>query len=543
MPSRLAKLISVVLVLAAVPFLAVSPVEAKEPVGPLPTPEDFVIQQYEDFLGRWPDAEGWAYWTGRLNDGLDPSAVVEALATSHEFQGVVAPVVRLYYAHFDRAPEYDGLTYWTGVARNGWPMAKISHAFAQSTEFQATYGALDDDGYVERVYANVLDRAPDTGGRAYWVGQLGAGMSRGEVMLAFSDSAEFRATTDPRVLATMLYIGMLRRTPDTSGLGYWTSAIGGGTPYRNIIAGFLGAGEYQKRMDAIFDEVQPLTGVPTRTAPDRPALAIKIDNVDGARPPIGVELADVVYEEMVEGDLTRLMAVFHANQPAVVGPVRSIRTTDIDLLHQFHTPLLAASGANSGVLQAVAAADVINVNALAAPQAYRRDGGRRAPHNLLATTAELYAAAGERGGDPTKLFHYRAPGATPGSSIPSTGVAISFGRANVEFTWSPQLRRWLRSQNGRSHATAAGGRLAPENVVVLETLYWPSPADLRSPEAQTVGSGKVYVFTGGRRIDGSWHRAAATDPIELFDHQGKPIALTRGQTFVELAPPGTVHPR
>jgi hypothetical protein len=389
----------------------------------------------------------------------------------------------------------------------------------------------------------VLNRAADTDGRAYWVARLGAGVSRGEVMLAFSDSAEFRSRTDARVLATMLYVGMLRRIPETSGLGYWTTVIGAGAPYRDVISGFLDGDEYERRMDGIFDEVQPLTGLPTRDASERPALAVKIDNIEAARTPVGVELADVVYEEMVEGNLTRLVAVFQANEPGVVGPVRSIRTTDVHLLDQLNTPLLAASGANTAVLQAVAAADLVNLNALVAPQAYFRQAGRAAPHNLMARPADLRAAAGSRGGQAPKLFHYRQPGAVPASSIPSAGVSIAFGRADIGFSWSHERRRWVRSQNGRAHTTASGFHLAPENVVVLEVAYGASPADLRSPEAQTIGSGKVYVFTDGRRIDGTWHRAAGDDPIELFDFGGQPIALTRGQTFVELAPAGSVFPR
>ncbi|MEM9563706.1 MAG: DUF4214 domain-containing protein [Actinomycetota bacterium] len=523
--------------------LAPVPAAADDAVGHLPTAEDFVTQQYEDFLGRAPDAAGLDYWADLVRDGIEPSALVESMATSAEFDGVIAPLVRLYFAFFGRPPDYEGLTYWTDQLRNGVTLEQVAQQFVLSGEFQSTYGSLDDGDYVELVYGNVLDRAADAGGRAYWVGQLGDGLERGRLMVAFSDSVEYRRIIGPRVQATMLYVGMLRRSPDTAGLDYWAGVISGDTPYRNVIAGFLGATEYGSRIGRIYTDTQPLTGVATRAAADRPALAVKIDNVDAARPQTAVDRADLVYEEMVEGNLTRLVAVFHSDLPDVVGPVRSVRTTDIHLLDQLNTPLLAASGANPGVLGVVAGADLVNVNALEAGGAYFRSSSKRAPHNLFARTTSLYGAAGNRGGLPPQLFTYRDQGTGSTQGTSSAGVDVEFGRADVSFRWSPTARGWQRTQNGGAHTVAGGVRLAPENVVVLEVSYSPSSIDATSPEAHTVGSGSAWVFTDGRVVAGTWSRSASTDPIALRDGNGQPIALTRGQTFVELAPPGSITVR
>ncbi|MDH3683040.1 MAG: DUF4214 domain-containing protein [Acidimicrobiia bacterium] len=540
---RVLQLLALALVGTLIPLVTPAPTGAEEAVGSLPTAEDFVTQQYEDFLSRPPDTAGLAYWTEQVEGGLEPSALVESLALSNEFEGTIAPVVRLYYAHFRRPPDYDGMTHWAQVARNGWSMEKISEEFVRSQEFRDTYGSLSDAAYVDQVYSNVLGRSADAGGSTYWAGQLAHGMTRGELMVAFAESPEYRNLIGARVLATMLYVGMLRRAPEGSGLDYWAGVIGGGTPYRNVIAGFLGAQEYHGRMDRIYDEVHPLTGIPTRSAARRPALAVKIDNVDRARPQTSVDRADVVYEEMVEGQLTRLIAVFHSDLPDVVGPVRSVRTTDIDILAQLNTPLLAASGANAGVLAAVANADLVNVNALVAGGAYYRDTRRRAPHNMYARPAALYQAANGHGGQPSLLFHYRPPRTRAGGGVPAPGVGIEFGRADIDFTWSSRARGWLRSQNGEPHVTAAGVRLAPANVVVLETPYGVSSIDANSPEAHTTGSGPAYVFTAGEVVVGTWSRSAATDRIRLTDGDGDEIGLTRGQTFVELAPPGSIRLR
>lgn len=541
---RLALLVAFIVTIATTAIgVGPGPALADDSVGHLPSPEDFVTQQYEDFLGRSPDASGLSYWANLVRSGAEPSALVEAMATSDEFEGVIAPLVRLYFAFFDRAPDYQGLVYWTDQVRSGVTLQQVAQQFVLSGEFQATYGSVDDGRYVDLIYGNVLGRPADVTGRAYWTGQLARGLERGELMVAFSDSAEYRRSIGPKVKATMLYIGMLRRTPDTAGLDYWADVIGGTTPYRNVIAGFLGAAEYGARMDRIYDETHPLTGVATRASADRPALAVKVDNVDAARPQGAIDRADLVYEEKVEGSLTRLIAVFHSDIPTAVGPVRSVRTTDIDVLDQLNTPLLAASGANPGVLAVVAGADLVNVNAIEAGGAYYRSPSKRAPHNLFARTADLYSAAGGQGGLPPQLFTYRRPGQSPAGGSASNGVDVDFGSADISFRWSASAKGWVRSQNGSAHVVIGGQRLAPENVVVLEVTYGTSSIDAESPEAHTVGTGRAWVFTAGRLVAGSWSRSASDQPIAILDTDGDPIGLTPGQTFVELAPPGSVTVR
>ncbi len=521
------------------------PATARAPIGHLPTPDDFVMQQYEDFLSRAPDDPGLAYWSDLVDGGYEPSAVIESLARSNEFEAKVAPLVRLYYAFFNRQPDFDGLNYWVGVVRRGASLEQVAEQFTLSNEFRSTYGSLDDGGYVDLVYSNVLDRRADVGGRSYWLGQLRGtnGLSRGELMVQFSNSPEFRRVNESRILATMLYVGMLRRTPDQAGLDYWTGVIDSGVPYRNVIAGFLGTDEYGRRMAEIYDQNHPLTGVATRTAGAWPALAVKIDNVDRARPQYGVEQADILYEELVEGRLTRLIAVFHSDVPHTVGPVRSVRTTDVDILAQLGTPLLSASGANPGVLAVVAGSNVVNLNVLEAGAAYFRTGSRSAPHNLLARPELLYQASNGRGTTPTPLFQYREAGTPLTGGSPTNGVEVDFGSTEVSFSWSPVAQGWDRTQNGSPHVAASGERISPDNVVVLEVAYGTSAVDAQSPEAHTVGSGRVWVYTAGQVVQGTWTRSSATQPIALLDGNGRAIQLTPGQTFVELAPIGSVTPR
>ncbi len=502
-------------------------------------PDDFVTLQYQDFLARNPDAGGLAFWSERLRGGTDPAGLIETMATSDEFVSSVAPMVRLYQAHLQRMPDYSGLVFWVGQLGGGRPLAEISEHFSRSPEFQAKYGSLTDQEYVELVYDNVLDRAPDAGGRAFWVDWLGAGGSRGAMMAQFSESPENVAATDGRVKATMLYLGLLRRIPDASGLDWWSDQLQNGMPWRTAMQGFLYSDEYQRRLDELFADTHPLTGEATAAATAVPALAIKIDNVPLARPQLGVRHADIVVEEMVEGSFTRLIAVFQSGEPAQVGPVRSIRSTDFDVLAMLDWPLLGASGANGGVLTQLAEARVVNVNALEAGNAYYRVADRRAPHNMFAHTAQLRAFAGGQGAVPGTVFRYR-DSTDPIPGAPSGGVFIDFGNSDARWTWDAPRAGWTRLQNGTAHVDADGGVVAPQNVVVLEVAYGVSAIDTESPEAHTVGSGTAHVFTGGNVVSGTWSRSSATDPFTLRDASGNVIGLTAGQTWVELAPTGTV---
>lgn len=281
----------------------------------------------------------------------------------------------------------------------------------------------------------------------------------------------------------------------------------------------------------------------------RPALAVKVDNLDVAGetavPQAGLNRADIVYEEIVEGDITRLVPVFHSQQPGRVGPVRSARTTDVQLLPQLGRPLLAWSGGNEGVTAAVRSSpSIIDVGVDRATGSYARDRSRRAPHNLFVAGDELFGLAPDDAGFPPTMFTYRSSGEPqPETARPSQGVDITWGggRASspVSWRWEPEFRSYVRNQNGRVHMTEEGDPVSAANVVVLVTSYGSSSADTRSPEAQTVGSGEAFVFTAGGVIYGSWDRPAIDATPTLLDEAGNPIKLTPGRTWIELPKPGT----
>ncbi|MGV3760677.1 MAG: DUF3048 domain-containing protein, partial [Actinomycetota bacterium] len=198
--------------------------------------------------------------------------------------------------------------------------------------------------------------------------------------------------------------------------------------------------------------IAPLTGLPSEHGDrlGRPALFVKIDNHEAARPHAGLNQADLVIEERVESNLSRLAAVFHSQDADAVGPVRSTRTTDLDLAVLFGRPIYASSGGNDHVLAALGRADLIDVGHNRGGAGFWREGGRSAPHNLFAATEQLRAKAGEQPPPPAPIFAYRPEGAPlPAGAVPAGGVALSFGGPEISrFTWDAARGAWLRSQAG-----------------------------------------------------------------------------------------------
>lgn len=210
--------------------------------------EAFVRQQYIDFLGREADDEGLNFWLSEMAAGSKTRAdVVNFFVFSDEFQNQVAPVSRLYQAYFLRIPDTSGLNYWIDKKLNGMTLNEISDSFAEVQEFSDRYGSLDDSGFVNLVYDNVLSRSPDDEGLAYWKSQMSDGMTRGEVMTGFSESAENQQNTLNQIRVIAFYYGMLRRAPDSEGFSYWVAKLDAGEQPNDLINGFIDSAEYQGR--------------------------------------------------------------------------------------------------------------------------------------------------------------------------------------------------------------------------------------------------------------------------------------------------------
>ncbi len=227
-------------------------VTSKTKFSPFLTADDLLTQQYADFLGRPPDAPGLAYWRGILGpDRSGAPKVIQEFMLSPEFRPRRA-IARLYLAFFDRAPDRAGFDYWAGRVRRGAKLNNIAAEFAKSEEFQNTYGNLNDAQFIALVYNNVLLRSPDIDGFVFWVERMKRpGVTRGDLMVAFSESLEFIRNSTPAVDVIMTYRGMLDRAPDPAGFAFWVGEVAGarGDSLQALIRNFLVSVEYSNRVD------------------------------------------------------------------------------------------------------------------------------------------------------------------------------------------------------------------------------------------------------------------------------------------------------
>ena len=305
--------------------------------------------------------------------------------------------------------------------------------------------------------------------------------------------------------------------------------------------------------------IAPLTGSLTTdlSLAQRRALAVKIGNGDSKdRPQAGLAAADIVYEVLVEAGFSRFLAVLHSEIPSRVGPVRSARSSDFDILADFATPYLATSGANSTVRremsEAARSGTLIDVGALRMSAPYRRDRSRPAPHNLYFHYENL------GGGDPDSLpggipdtppaalFEYGSSNSPPLEDAAGVTVAYTtlYG-GEASHVWDHILGGWVRIQDGTLHTTETDfgvAEIAPANVVVLWMPYGRSAADRRSPQAISYGSGQALVLTAGSVHEAVWERTEDRVGYRFTDAAGNPLTLSTGSTWLLLANTSTRWP-
>ncbi len=289
----------------------------------------------------------------------------------------------------------------------------------------------------------------------------------------------------------------------------------------------------------------PFTGLP---ADDellaRPAVVVKVSNNDdrSLAALVGIEHADLVIEERIEDRATRFAVIFHSDLPESVGPVRSGRSSDLDLLANLGSPILVFSGANIGVLgqlRELAAEGRVVLVANDDSETYLvRSEEFNAPDNLFTDPALVRQDFGDQAAPARGIVSFRtADSESRPESVASRGVTID-GRDSVSFVHDP-ARGYVRVQDDAVHVTREGDALIVENVVVMETVYAPSQIAAGSVDAVTIGAGAVSVLIGGRQWSGTWSRGSRDDGYTFRTDNGEEILLEPGRTWLSLAPAGT----
>jgi hypothetical protein len=284
----------------------------------------------------------------------------------------------------------------------------------------------------------------------------------------------------------------------------------------------------------------PLTGVKfvdgTNPHLSEPSVACKVDNLDVARPQSGLNHADIIFDEMVEGGLTRFVAVFQSDKPEKVGPVRSIRPMDPDIISPFGG-IVCYSGGQLKFVKMMKATNVFNANETEeqGKGTFTRVTDREAPHNVIVNVAKLASAHTDLAA-PSQYFMYAADPASSTAGKTGTAVAsfkVYYPAALAEWTWAGT--QWVRTQDGKPHFDVLDNtQLNAVNIVVMNVKvdheYGHVPKDL------VIGTGKATVFTDGKMVSATWTKATRTAAISLTGATGAQIQLAPGRTWVELQP-------
>ncbi len=293
----------------------------------------------------------------------------------------------------------------------------------------------------------------------------------------------------------------------------------------------------------------PLTGIKYEVGTDqanqlaRASVACKIDNSEGARPQQGLNSTDVVFDEMVEGGLTRFVAIFHSTQPEGIGPVRSIRPMDPDILTPFGG-IVCYSGGQAAITAMMRATTVFNASETTeqGQGTFMRVKDRIAPHNVIVNT-KLLAANHPEIAAPAAQFNFaqdlkHATAFLKGAPIKD--ITVSFPDAAALWTPSADATAFLRTQDGKPLIDKADGQqVHTTNIVVMQVTVDKSFKDRKYgyvPKDVVIGTGKAWVLSGGRVIECTWTKQTRETSITLTMTDGTPVQLAPGNTWVELQP-------
>lgn len=318
------------------------------------------------------------------------------------------------------------------------------------------------------------------------------------------------------------------------------------SPLRHLLTRYLvlsllllsGCSAIEEAVDSATKQVEQnvLTGLP---GSNRQILAVKIDDTNPAQPQVGVESADVVYIEQVEAGLTRLLALYSSQYPIRIGPVRSARISDIDILAEYGRVGLIFSGAQSRLYPFIDAANIANLGAQRNPATvYVRDPLRNAPTNMFVYPEKLL----EVDKNAASIDLVKKPGwefgDNPGTGIEIESATVRWPNATYRVDWSRDEDRWLIYFNGKPKTNPDGYQFGSPNVVIQVVPIVPSDFGDRyggvTPKSEVVGSGKGYLLRDGFAIEVKWQRDSPEAPTRWQLADGSSAPFERGQIWIAL---------
>ena len=278
----------------------------------------------------------------------------------------------------------------------------------------------------------------------------------------------------------------------------------------------------------------PFSGLPGGEG--KPVLAIKIDNTRAAQPHTGLQAADLVYVQEVEWDLTRLLAIYNSTIPDSIGPVRSARISDMDILAAFGKVAFSNSGAQTKLRRVIAKSDLYDVSAEQVYSAFTDDPGRPSPVNHMADPALLLAAAPDA--ELARDVGFAFAPSPPAGGTPVSTVTATWPSSEVSFTWDEQEGNFIVGLNGEESRSSEGGPQRAATVVFQSVEQSDSGYGDRyggiTPFIQTVGKGAAIVLRDGRMWSVSWERPSLAEGTRYLLPDGSPMPFAIGQEWIVL---------
>ena len=306
-----------------------------------------------------------------------------------------------------------------------------------------------------------------------------------------------------------------------------------------LITGLISnLGNFPKVLSGEKKEINFLSGLPGK---NQNLLAVKIDDTKQAHPQIGIQAADLVFVEQVESGLTRLLALYSSVYPSSIGPIRSARISDIDLLAQFGKVAFAYSGSQTKMRPVLASANLNNLSAEKNPPSiFSRAADRTAPVDMILDPEKLLAHAIDRW--KMSLISLTAPvfefGEVNANSISIVYATVKWPNAKYLISWDKSRNAWKLMQNDFAEVDANTGSIYVDNVIIQIVEISPSIYGDKfggiTPISKTVGNGDAYLLRDGKYLPIKWQRADAQNITTWVDLNDDPVNLKAGKTWIFL---------
>lgn len=286
----------------------------------------------------------------------------------------------------------------------------------------------------------------------------------------------------------------------------------------------------------------PLNGIeiPATSDATKPVTAIMIENSPDARPQSGLKQAEVVYEAIAEGGITRFLTLFQQHSPELVGPVRSLRMYYLDWAAPYHAGI-AHIGGSAAALTEVRNGNYYDLDQFFNAGSYWRATDRYAPHNVYTSFDRLDALNHAKGNTTAAFTSFARVDGKPAETPTATSVAINFSGPlyNTSYSYDKQSNTYMRSIAGSASTDREAGQITPSVVVAMHVDMTRVMEDGYRESITTVGSGRAEVFQNGTVTQATWRKSSRGEPLQLLDAGGTALPLVRGQTWIAAVPNGS----